>query len=1258
MKNVYTKWMAMTIMLVALLGISSASFAQESGRNDVWKYSHFTSETEYLQHLNGTRYGGHFTETLPPSGNVRFPAEFEPMQGVIIAYSDDGFGLPTDMIVSITESCKVYVLVSSSAQKYANRELQNAGADMDNVVYWNMDVDSYWARDFGPWYIFNDNEPAIVDFVYNRNRVNDDDAPINIAGLQDLPLYGMNLIHTGGNMMQDGRGVGVSDELVYNENYEEGSDHHGSGNSATPQLNLHYSHEQINAIMKSYLNIEPYHVTADPLGQYIAHVDCWGKFLAPDKIIIARMPQNDAHYQDYEDVANYFATTNCYYGYPYKVYRVDELSSASNGTLAPYTNSLILNDKVYVPLGANSTYNANALAVYEEAMPGYTIIGVNSGFNAWLNSDAIHCRARGMMDFDMLFVDHREVIYGDEVEYQSAYAVEADIIAYSGAAITEANLVYRINDGAWRTVSMTATTGNTYAASLTGANYLDEVEYYITATDAAGNTGKQPIMGALDPHSFTIADNPAGYLNFTADVTTIPFHSSIGFQYTGTIPNVASFVWQFEGSTTASVDGPEMTVAYEIPGVYDVTLTVTTYDDQTYTLTKEDYITVTNHVYMQDGAITICDAIFCDDGGAEGNYMDNQNKVFTIYPCAGEHIYVKADFTSFDTESGYDKLSIYDGSRVSSATLIGTYSGSHGPGEIVATNAEGALTFKFVSDRVNNYDGWTATISCVQDPSYTIAIDDNIENGTIAVEDNTVFAGDVINVIVTPDEDYQLDRLYYVGSNNEEYDIDLYAHSFRMPACDIVLYAEFESMGGQTIVNMCNGSCSTSNTLFYDSGGANASYHASENFVYTFYPKLDNEYDLGAIRVDFNSFNTESRYDVLYVYDGENVNARLIGSFSGTRNPGTFVASNEAGALTFRFSSDRSVNRAGWEALVSTVVYKQYLVEIDEVEGGVITADYETALAGTVITLTATPSDEDHFFAGWNVTDENNNVIAVVNNQFEMPESDVVVSGRFAEGEFVPAHYELVTDIYDLEAGVTCLLVNGNDGLAYAMGRQRVTSTGSGFTYYYKYYREPVAVEITDGCIPLTEGAVEFVMGENAVYFNFYDAVEDGYLYCCRSLQANGRYDYYLNTVKNTNNKDWRITMSSDGAVEIQNMSYYRDMGFSQSRFDVYTLSEGKRLYIFKKVEGYWVENRGALSVAEQESDVNLYPNPTTDNVTINASGMSHISVFTLSGQMVYDMDVNADQEIINMSQFGAGMFLVRIVSNEGVTVKRVSVTR
>jgi hypothetical protein len=80
------------------------------------------------------------------------------------------------------------------------------------------------------------------------------------------------------------------------------------------------------------------------------------------------------------------------------------------------------------------------------------------------------------------------------------------------------------------------------------------------------------------------------------------------------------------------------------------------------------------------------------------------------------------------------------------------------------------------------------------------------------------------------------------------------------------------------------------------------------------------------------------------------------------------------------------------------------------------------------------------------------------------------------------------------------------------------------------------------------------------------------------------------------------------------------------------------------------------VGIGENSDNVALFPNPTNGNVTIQAAGMSHITVTSVLGQVVYDTDVNADEMVINMGQFNAGMYMVRINTENGVVVKRVTV--
>ena len=83
---------------------------------------------------------------------------------------------------------------------------------------------------------------------------------------------------------------------------------------------------------------------------------------------------------------------------------------------------------------------------------------------------------------------------------------------------------------------------------------------------------------------------------------------------------------------------------------------------------------------------------------------------------------------------------------------------------------------------------------------------------------------------------------------------------------------------------------------------------------------------------------------------------------------------------------------------------------------------------------------------------------------------------------------------------------------------------------------------------------------------------------------------------------------------------------------------------------------KNSTGVDELEANTKLFPNPTSDKVNVVCEGMTRISIYSTVGQMVYDKDVNADQLSIDMSQYPAGSYLVKIITNQGAVVKKLYV--
>ena len=89
-----------------------------------------------------------------------------------------------------------------------------------------------------------------------------------------------------------------------------------------------------------------------------------------------------------------------------------------------------------------------------------------------------------------------------------------------------------------------------------------------------------------------------------------------------------------------------------------------------------------------------------------------------------------------------------------------------------------------------------------------------------------------------------------------------------------------------------------------------------------------------------------------------------------------------------------------------------------------------------------------------------------------------------------------------------------------------------------------------------------------------------------------------------------------------------------------------------------WVYVDGYDWMGESNESVSVYPNPTTGNVNIVALGTNHITVLNALGQVVYDANADGNMTTLDMSQFQAGVYMVRVATENGESVKRISVVK
>jgi agmatine/peptidylarginine deiminase len=409
----------------------------------------------------------------PPLGPIRNCAEWEPCTGVLVRYP---LGLPYNLLRDFDDDVILHVVVSSSQLGSAQTNLAANGVDMDQVEFLVKPNDSIWVRDYGPWFIFDGSDDvAIINHFYNRPyRPNDNMIPVYFGEQQGIPVVSHDMWHTGGNYMTDGAHISSSTYLVY----QEAAANNGMSQAAVDEL------------MSDYYGVSSYQVLDYIESGGIHHIDTWAKFLDEETVLVKEVWPSHHTYDDLEQRTTLLASLESSNGRNYQVHRV-YCYNIGGGAPASYTNSLILNSTVYVPTFGNSGYDADALTAYEEAMPGYSVQGYYYG--GWLSDDALHCRAKGVMDRQMLRVAHVPILE----EQNGPVEVSAFVKDHSETGLSLVQLNYRQDGGFWTAVSMSSAGEDRYEATIPAPLSDTTTDYYIHAED---NAGRQAGMPRVEPN--------------------------------------------------------------------------------------------------------------------------------------------------------------------------------------------------------------------------------------------------------------------------------------------------------------------------------------------------------------------------------------------------------------------------------------------------------------------------------------------------------------------------------------------------------------------------------------------------------------------------------------------------------------------------------------------------------------------------------------------------------------------------------------
>ncbi|MBL8756167.1 MAG: agmatine deiminase family protein [Planctomycetes bacterium] len=413
--------------------------------------------------------------TPPPTGPVHCAAEYEPMEGLCLAWEGTAGQLGVVQQIALhattTGAAKVFVYCDSAAEATtATNTLAAAGCNMARVQTLVATTDSIWIRDYGPRYVFEGDCRAIVDHTYNRPRPNDDVMPLHFGALKGHRVYGIPLVHGGGNFHLDALDHGEATLLIANEN---------------PTL----TQTQIRQHWLDYQNLDvtlrtPFPTTVDST----QHIDMWMQVYGDRQAMVSDWPNNAGSTQDV--VCD--STAAALQAAGWTVNRVPARSVSS--VHYTYCNMVLCNGVALVPSYTNTTvspHNAPALAAWQAALPGKTVVPVNC--QALVTSAGVmHCivmhvpAPRG----GAIPTAYLKTPNGGGLPLQPGATATVEWLADDDIGVTGVDLWLSVNGGASFVYPIAQNLPHTGSYTWTVPNlYAPQAKLRVVARDAQGNTG-------------------------------------------------------------------------------------------------------------------------------------------------------------------------------------------------------------------------------------------------------------------------------------------------------------------------------------------------------------------------------------------------------------------------------------------------------------------------------------------------------------------------------------------------------------------------------------------------------------------------------------------------------------------------------------------------------------------------------------------------------------------------------------------------
>ena len=140
-------------------------------------------------------------------------------------------------------------------------------------------------------------------------------------------------------------------------------------------------------------------------------------------------------------------------------------------------------------------------------------------------------------------------------------------------------------------------------------------------------------------------------------------------------------------------------------------------------------------------------------------------------------------------------------------------------------------------------------------------------------------------------------------------------------------------------------------------------------------------------------------------------------------------------------------------------------------------------------------------------------------------------------------------------------------------------------------------------------------------------------------IDITGEFEY------STGNYEW----VESGAVNVWSVLDGYDLGYPNF-YVAFVYKSTAEAASSWEIDYVKVISYGAVSVAEQNNAIGLYPNPANEQVSFVLENDAQVSVFDMTGRMVNEVNLTAGEAQLNVSELQSGVYFVNIRYANGTT--------